>query len=148
MGTSRKVRFAIHSREWAVNKGVWLSATPVAWPSRYLGKPTSHSLEQWVEDYEDSTQPGGVNERLGEVHVVEATVKDHTTGRVVAHYKAPAFKVMRSRKFHGPPMPSRDPRELRAGESVSEAYKRLNVSKSLADFEREHSVALRLARGR
>lgn len=29
MGTSRKVRFAIHSREWAVNKGVWLSATQI-----------------------------------------------------------------------------------------------------------------------
>lgn len=69
--------------------------TPMSWDvkSRYgargYGKPTDANLKKYVEGFEASTKPGGVNAHLGETIVTSARIIDQFEGGVVATYKQP-----------------------------------------------------------
>lgn len=63
----------------------------VAWPDKYLGKPTTESLQKWVIDFEASMRPGGCNAHLGFHPVTKAIVIHQKTGNTVAEWYPPAF---------------------------------------------------------
>jgi hypothetical protein len=56
------------------------------------GKPTDDNLRTYVTKFEDSTEPGGVNDHLGTRKITRASIKDQQTGDIVATYHAALIK--------------------------------------------------------
>jgi hypothetical protein len=86
MGRSFAVRFSVHFRlanyqQWTPHEWVVRKSSRHAVP---YGKPTSENLEKYCQVYENSTLPGGVNERLGRVRILESWIVDNNTGQVLA----------------------------------------------------------------
>jgi hypothetical protein len=50
------------------------------------GRPTTANLKRYVESFEASTRPGGVNAHLGETTVKRARINHNITGTLVAEY--------------------------------------------------------------
>ena len=64
--------------------------TPSAWNCKNDGRPTEANLANYVQTYERSTRPGGVNDHLGPETVTSARIRRNTCyGDVVARYVAP-----------------------------------------------------------
>lgn len=95
----RDYRFR-YSVEMRIVRG---NITPMGWSTRsragnaipdYLkGVPTDAKLARYVQDYNESLKPGGVNEQLGDVgRCYAARIIDHDNNkRVVATWKAESF---------------------------------------------------------
>lgn len=59
------------------------------------GNPTEANLAKWVEKFNASLKPGGVNEHVGDrARVFKAQIVDQFSGTVVATYEAPMFQVV------------------------------------------------------
>ncbi len=86
--TSRTPAYRVHLHV----KGVHY--TPAAWNSKHSGRPSDAALAAYVESFEASTRPGGVNAHLGPETVLSAKVIRQATGDVVATYAAPLFTVV------------------------------------------------------
>lgn len=82
-------KYRVETRENAT------AMTPAAWK----GRPTAARLADWVERYNESYKPGGVNFHVSKAHNVliytyYARIVEQATGRVVCEYRAPAFQVI------------------------------------------------------
>lgn len=80
-----RVKLVVHSAE----TGQPRTYTPFAWRVKESGRPTDENLAAYVQAFEDSTKPGGVNAHLGREVVSSAKVRRQSTGEVVATYTAP-----------------------------------------------------------
>ena len=58
------------------------------------GKPTEVNLVQWVQRFEESQKPGGVNAHVGPDIVLEAEIYNQKTGEIEATYKKPLFEIV------------------------------------------------------
>lgn len=75
------------------------------------GKPTDANLARYVEKFEESTRPGGVNAHLGFQRVTTARIRRNTSnggfrGGVIATYTAPPrpmFEVVAGNLAGGQP---------------------------------------------
>jgi hypothetical protein len=61
------------------------------------GKPTDDNLRAYITKFEDSCEPGGVNDHLGERKITRAFIKDQQTGDIVATYHSAVVKEARVR---------------------------------------------------
>jgi hypothetical protein len=69
--------------------------SPASWNCRRDGRPTDANLARYVESFEASTRPGGVNAHLGETRILRAVIAvNEYGGDVVARYSAPLFTVI------------------------------------------------------
>ena len=63
---------------------------PMSWNCRRDGRPTAGNLRKFVESFEASTRPGGVNAHLGSTTVTKAMIMLNDGSRkLVAEYEAP-----------------------------------------------------------
>jgi hypothetical protein len=61
---------------------------PMSWNCKRDGRPTEANLRRWVESYEASTRPGGVNAHLGPETITRARILlNDGSGKLVAEYK-------------------------------------------------------------
>lgn len=87
MGHSRTVDFTVG---YLVSRGVF---TPGEWRTRQrgqvpgMGKPTVENLAKHVAFMEASMRPGGCNEHLGEIEIIEAWITDERSGKQAAFWK-------------------------------------------------------------
>lgn len=74
--------------------------TPGAWNVRSRGCvlgngiPTDERLAAYIEEIEQSTLPGEVNEHLGVTRIARAAIIHQRSGETVASYEAPLFRAM------------------------------------------------------
>jgi hypothetical protein len=62
----------------------------MSWNCRRDGRPTAANLQKFVESFEASTRPGGVNAHLGATTVTKAMIMLNDGSRkLVAEYEAP-----------------------------------------------------------
>jgi len=63
---------------------------------KHCGKPTEANLRKWVQDFEDSLRPNGINEHLGIFSIKTAEIYDQRKDEVVASIKPerPMFQVI------------------------------------------------------
>lgn len=62
--------------------------SPASWNCKRNGRPTEASLRKYVESFEASTRPGGVNAHLGIEVVARAEIRlNDGSGKIVAEYK-------------------------------------------------------------
>lgn len=98
MGKSITPKYRIEL--WENRRTTWFPCSiQMCWFVKNYGPVTNKNLERWIEKYNQSYQPGGVNwhvsERTGIVHYCHtAKIVEQKTGEVVAEYHAPAFMIM------------------------------------------------------
>lgn len=101
MGKSRMIKYVVHEQLNIDHMPSvrWKFTGPCKWDHKYLGKPTSEKLGQWVMDGNKSYLPGGINEHVSNAmgvvpYCYAAKVVNQYTGETVAEWRAPLFQVM------------------------------------------------------
>jgi hypothetical protein len=82
--------------------------TPMAFDSKDVGGKTDKHLAKWVEHFNESLEPGGVNQHLGsDSMILEAVLIDQRAKKQIAHYKManPPKFVAWSAETHGAAIP-------------------------------------------
>lgn len=69
-------------------------SSPMAWPTKYAGKANAKNLAKWVDAYNASMKPGGVNAHLNDSVLKAVLKKNGYAGEVVATWAAPAATII------------------------------------------------------
>lgn len=63
--------------------------------NRGFGQPTAQNLEQFAQDFEASTLPGGCNAHLGKCVIWAAFITENNAKRtVLVEYRGPSFAIV------------------------------------------------------
>jgi hypothetical protein len=83
-GGSRMIRYIVNTNDYMVYSTRW-SQTHAEWRVNQYGSPTPQNIREYVERYNASLEPDGVNSHLGrESAIYGAKIVDQTTGETVA----------------------------------------------------------------
>ena len=68
----------------------------VVWDARTCGRPTAANLEKWRTAFNQSLQPGGANEHLGDRAAInfEIEIFDQRTRVTVCRFNPPMFEMV------------------------------------------------------
>jgi len=90
MGRTHTPKYRIEVRE----QGQRAMRVFACWYVKDKGKTTNKNLESWVEHFNTSLEPGGVNEHCGpKARISEAKIVNQKTGETLAHHQTPMFQV-------------------------------------------------------
>lgn len=86
-GKSRTIKYIIKTKEYSGRK-----STPMEWEKSY-GRANDKNLKKFVEDFNESIK-SGVNKHISDDSMISnAEIVEQSTGKTLAKYKAPSFKV-------------------------------------------------------
>lgn len=118
MGKSYTPTFVINVNDFQVFPTQ--NVDPMAWDTKYSGKPTEENIKKWVEMYNASLEPDGVNSHVGRsAAVYGGSIKNQKTGDIVAHWEDINIKKMYQDK------PKFEVASLEKNEAVGEKFQDL-----------------------
>lgn len=88
MGRSKTIKYVIRKSS---NGHFWGE-----WMTKQYGKPTPENLSKWRDEFNQSLQPGGVNEHIGINGWIQCKIEifNQFTGSTVCSYNPPLFEII------------------------------------------------------